>query len=255
MFPTDETLAAFGLFLVRSSALVVAVPLVSKIGFAMYKIALVIVLAGVMYSVCDTPTVEFGGFLDWGLLAIREFLIGFGLAMLLQVSLLAARVGGELVGLEMGIQMGAQVDPISGVSTPLIARYYEEVLIVGLFAINGHHWIVRGLRESFERAPVGSANFNLSIVELITTFFREMFSAGLAFVAPIIVLMSLVSLVVGLIARTVPQINVLELSFTLRIAVALIGLVLFAPGLEVLVTVVMDQLDQYTAAFLDLLEA
>ena len=54
-------------------------------------------------------------------------------------------------------------------------------------------------------------------------------------------------------ARTVPQINVLDLSFTLRIGVALLGLVAFAPGLEVLVSSVLGALDEYLGAFLDLI--
>lgn len=254
MFPDDATVAAFGLFLVRSSALVVAAPFVSRIGFATYKVAIVVTLAAVMFSIAGMPSIEVSGALDWGLHAIREMLIGLGLALLLQIALLAARVGGELLGIEMGIQMGEQVDPVSGVSTPIIARYYEEVLLVGMLTVNGHHWIVRGLAESYERAPIGGTNLDLGVTELLLQFFREMFSAGIAFVAPVVVLMTLVSLVVGLLARTVPQINVLEMSFTLRVGMGLVGLLLFAPGIEVLVGTVMDVLNEYTIAFLDLLE-
>jgi len=255
MIPTDATVAAFGLFIVRSSALVAAAPFVSRLGFATYKIAIVVTLSAVMFTITGAPTVAIDGALDWGLLAIRELMIGLGLAMLLQIAVLAARVGGELLGLEMGIQMGAQVDPVSGVSTPIVARYYEEVLLVGMLTVNGHHWIVRGLKESFERAPIGSANIELGVTELLLQFFREMFAAGIAFVAPVVVLMTLVSLVVGLLARTVPQINVLEMSFTLRVGMGIVGLLLFAPGIEVLVSSVMELLNEYTVAFLDLLEA
>lgn len=254
MFPTDATVAAFGLFIVRSSALVAVAPFVSRLGLASYKIALVFTLAAVMYFATGAPSVEVGGALDWGLLAVRELMVGLGLGMLLQIAMLAARVGGELLGVEMGIQMGAQVDPVSGVSTPLIARYYEEVLLVGLMTVNGHHWMVRGLKESFERAPIGSTYLDMEISELLLQFFREMFSAGIAFVAPVVVLMSLVSLVVGLLARTVPQINVLEMSFTLRVGIGVVGLLLFAPGIEVLVSNVMEVLNEYTVAFLDILE-
>lgn len=255
MFPSDATVAAFGLYLVRSSALLVAAPFVSRIGFASHKIALIVILSAVAFAATGAPAVQITSALDWGLLAVREVLIGLGLAMLLQIALLAARVGGELVGLEMGLQMGSQVDPVSGVSTPLVARYYEEFLMVGLLSINGHHWIVRGLHDSFEHAPVGSIHFDLGIVELIAAFFREMLSAGLVFVAPIVVLMSIVSLVIGLLARTVPQINVLEMSFSLKIIMGLIALLAFSPALEVLVSSVMEALTEYTAAFLELLEA
>ncbi|MEZ5979738.1 MAG: flagellar biosynthetic protein FliR [Planctomycetota bacterium] len=251
----DSTLVALGLYLVRSSALVVASPTFTRLGFASFKIALIVVLAGVMYSIGDVQQVEVANGGRFALLALREAMIGLSMAFLVQVALLAARIGGELVGLEMGIQMGAQVDPVTGVSTPLVARYFEEVMLVGLFAMNGHHWLVRALAESYERAPIGHLTFANGMVDLLLSFFHEMFAAGIAFIAPILVLMALVSLVVGLLARTVPQINVLELSFTLRIGVALVGLLFFAPALEVLAGTVMTALDEWLRAFLDLLEA
>jgi flagellar biosynthetic protein FliR len=249
----ENGIAAFGLHLVRTSALVVAAPFFARIGFASFKVALIVVLTGVSFSVSGTTSIEVSGLGTWGLYALREFAIGFGLALLLQVAMLAARIGGELIGLEMGMQMGAQVDPESGVSTPLIARFYEEVLLIGMLAANGHHWVVRALADSFERAPIGGLRLDVGIGTLFIAFFREMLTAGIAFVAPVIVLMSLVTVVVGLVARTVPQINVLDLSFTLRIGVALLGLVAFAPGLEVLVSGVLGALDEYLTAFLDLL--
>lgn len=249
----ENGITAFGLHLVRTSALVVAAPFFARIGFASFKIALIVVLTGVSFSVSGATNIEVNGLGTLGLLALREFAIGFGLALLLQFAMLGARVGGELVGLEMGMQMGAQVDPESGVSTPLIARFHEEVLLVGMLAANGHHWVVRALSESFERAPVGVLRLDAGIGGLFIAFFREMLTAGIAFVAPIIVLMSLVTVVVGLVARTVPQINVLDLSFTLRIGVALLGLVAFSPVLEVLVSSVLGALDEYLGAFLDLI--
>jgi len=249
----ENGIAAFGLHLVRTSALVIAAPFFARIGFASFKIALIVVLTGVSFSVSGTTSIEVGGLGTWGLLALREFAIGFGLALLLQFALLAARVGGELVGLDMGMQMGAQIDPESGVSTPLIARFYEEALLIGMLAANGHHWVVRALADSFERAPIGGLRLDVGIGALFIAFFREMLTAGIAFVAPIIVLMSLVTVTVGLVSRTVPQINVLDLSFTLRIGVGLLGLVAFAPGLEVLIAGVLGALDEYLTAFLDLL--
>jgi len=250
----EATIAALGLHLVRASALVIAAPFFARVGFASFKIALIVVLTGVTFSVSGVQAVEAPGLGTFGLLALRELAIGFGLALLLQIALLAARMGGELVGLEMGMQMGAQVDPESGVSTPLVARFYEEVLLIGMLASNGHHWVVRALADSYARAPIGRLELDRSLSDLFIAFFREMTTAGIAFVAPIIVLMSLVTILVALIARTVPQINVLDLSFTLKIGVGLVALVLFTPALEVLVSTVMSALDEYLAAFLGVLE-
>ena len=68
----------------------------------------------------------------------------------------------------------------------------------------------------------------------------------MTFAAPVMVLLLLVSVLVGLLARVVPQMNVLEVGFTLRIAVALVALFAFVPligpGMETLYVGLADAL-------------
>ena len=153
----------------------------------------------------------------------------------------------------MGISIAAQVDPDSGASSPLLARFYEESFLVGLFLVGGHHEILRSLAESFERAPVGELVLDEGLANVATTMLGQMLSAGLAFAAPIMILMALVSVGLGLVARTVPQVNVLEMGFTLRIAVGLVGLAATTPLLEPTFEVFFRSFRQGLGAGLDVL--
>ena len=91
--------------------------------------------------------------------------------------------------------------------------------------------MLRALSTSFERAPVGSMHLDKGALELVESLFVEMFNAGIVFAAPVLVLLMLVSVLIGLLARAVPQVNVLEMGFTLRIGVALVAMLVFAPAL------------------------
>lgn len=228
--PEIGTLAAFGLYLVRTSALILGAPLLGDgAGFTGYKVALIFGIAFALYAASGEPLAADVPAIEYGLLCMREVLMGLFLGFIAHLVVLAVRVCGELIGHEMAFTMAAVVDPATGLRTPLITRFYEVLFFIGLLAVDGHHWLLRALGESFGRAPVGSLDFNQNTSDLLQTFLTQMFKAGVVFAAPVMVLLLLVSVLIGLLARVVPQLNVLEVGFTLRIAVALGAMLLFAP--------------------------
>ena len=82
-----------------------------------------------------------------------------------------------------------------------------------------------------------------------------MFSAGIVFAAPVMVFLMLVSLLIGLLSRAVPQLNVLEVGFTLRVSVAMLAMFLFAPLLEPAMMRLYEGLILWLDRGLDALEA
>jgi flagellar biosynthetic protein FliR len=223
------TIEGFGLVLVRTSALVLAAPLFGlALPFSGARLGLIVILSGFFYSVAGAPLPGAGGPLVFAACAGRELAIGLALAFVLHGVVLAVRVAGEMIGHEMAFNMATMVDP-QGVSTPLVTQVYEGLFLIGLFALDGHHLVVRALCDSFERAPIGALGLPEGLSAALLSLFADMFAAGLTFAAPVLVVMLLVSLLIGLLARAVPQINVLEVGFTLRIAVALVAMLGFAP--------------------------
>ncbi|MDA1263450.1 MAG: flagellar biosynthetic protein FliR [Planctomycetota bacterium] len=250
ILPPPGTLEAFGLFLVRTSALVLASPLLGTGStFSGYKLGLIGILGALLYTLAGFPTVPADmGVLAMGMMGLRELLIGLVLAFSVHTAALAVRVGSELIGHEMVFNMANVVDPASGMRVPLIAHFYELFFFLALLSVDGHHWLVRALVESYERAPVAQLSLSDELPHVVLTQFVQMFAAGLTLAAPILVLLMMVSLVLGLLTRAVPQINVLEFGFSLRISGGLVAMFLFAPmlgpALSRLLSKLMDGLNQ-----------
>ena len=240
----DGTIAAFGLFMVRTSALVLATPFFGAMStFFGAKIGLIASLALLSYSIYGVPLPEAQAPLSFAVFALREVLIGLSLAFVLQTALLAIRVSGEMIGQEMAFNMASVVDPATGQNTPLITQFYEAIFVLALLAVDGHHLILRALGRSFERAPVGDIGLSGDFATLAVAQMSQMFAAGVTFAAPVLVLLALTSLVMGLLARTTPQMNVLEVGFTLRIVVGLLAMTLFAPLLAPALSALFNGVD------------
>jgi flagellar biosynthetic protein FliR len=246
------TLEAFGLFLVRTSALVLSAPVLGlTTGFSGYKIALIFGVSLLLYGAHGVPLDHAPLPIEFAALALREVLIGLALSFSLHAVMLALRVGGELVGHEMGFNMASIVDPVSGMRTPVITQIYETFFILGLLMVDGHHLLLRGLAQSFERAPIGMLNFGESIPWLAERLFSQMFTAGLTFAAPVLVLLMVASLLLAFLARAVPTLNVNEVGFTARIAIGLGALFVFAPMIAPALETLYGHFEEGMGAVLD----
>jgi len=248
------TLEAFGLYMARTSALIIGAPLLgSGTGFSAYKIALIAGVAFLLYIANGAPMNHQPDAVEYGVLMLREVTIGLALAFTLHIVMVAVRVAGEMVGHEMGFNMASIVDPATGVNTPVITQMWEIFFYLGLLSVDGHHALLRGLGESFERAPVGIMAFSQDLQTIAGTMFTQMFQAGIVFAAPVLVLLFTLSVLMGVLARLVPQLNVNELGFTARVAVGLVALLAFVPLLSPALSRLYEALDLGIGRTLDAL--
>ncbi len=247
-FLPPGSIEAFGLYLVRTSALVLSSPFLGTgTSFSGYKLAFITSLSLVLYLATGQPLGADLGPIEFAGMAMREVLIGGFLAFVLQIVVLGVQIAGHLIGHEMAFNMARTVDPNSGGQMPILAHMYETFFLMTFIAVDGHHWLLRALSESFGRAPVGELEFTGSAGSLIVTFFTDVFAAGLTFAAPIMVLLTLISTMIGLLTRAVPHLNIMEFGFSLRIVGGMASLFVFAPALTPalhnLLDVLMDGLE------------
>lgn len=245
---------AFGLHLARASALVLASPLLgSGAELHGYKVALIVALGALSFATTGQPLAVEPDTFTFAILALREIAIGVALGFFMHLVVLGIHVGTHLVGQEMAFTLAGTVDPLTGNQTSPVSYLYEVLFYLALLSVNGHHWLVRALAESHHRAPVGALSIGGTLAGTIVEFFTQVFSAGIAFVAPVLILLFLVSVLIALLARAVPQINVLEFGFNLRIVGGLIGLAVFAPVLTPALGAMLDHLMNGLTAGLDAL--
>lgn len=250
------TLEAFCLYLARTSALVVSSPLLGmQTGFAGWKVALIFAVSFLLYGAGGMPLDHSPMPVEFGCLVLREILIGLFLGFTLQAVLVAIRVAGELIGQDMGFNMATVVDPNTGTSTPVVTQIYEVFFYLVFLGLNGHHLILLSLQSSFERAPIGNLQLSGNLAWTAQALFSQTFAAGIAFAAPVMVLLFLASLMVGVLARFVPQLNIIDVGFSIRIGIGLLAMLITAPFLAPALTSLHKQLITGIEGVLDVLGA
>jgi flagellar biosynthetic protein FliR len=222
-------ISRFGLLLVRPSLLVSTTPVFGGIHIPIpVRIALGIMLSLTIAPVVPAP--QSVGTL--GLVAVigGEALIGIALGLGVRILVGAAELAGHLAGFQIGFSYAAIVDPQSGVRNNVVAALYANLAMVTFLGINGHHAVIRALAGSYEVLPIGAAGVSGPLAPLVAHMLGLVFVTGARLAAPVVTALLLVEILMGLIARAAPSLNLLIVGTPLRL---LAGMLALAAGIQV----------------------
>lgn len=218
--------AAFVLILVRCSALIVSLPFFNSPNIPnLAKAGLVLSLAVLLYGVVPVEAERFPTRTwDFALLVGAEIIIGAILGLSVNLLLTSVRIMGQLVGFQMGFAVANVMDPMSGSQISVLAQLSFLMAILVLFTVNGHHWFFKALADSFIMLPVGQVALTKSLFDQMIQISGQMFALAIKMGAPIIGALLFTQVSLGILAKTVPQMNILMVGFPITISVGLIFL-------------------------------
>jgi flagellar biosynthesis protein FliR len=167
---------------------------------------------------------------------IKELAVGFCIGFAARLIFAGIQIAGQLVDYQMGFGFVNVVDPESKLQVPLMGQYLYIISILIFFLINGHHWMIRAVVKSFQDIPLGAFVFRPGLVADFINMVTGIFVVGFKLAAPLALLLFLVDLAYGIIARAVPQANIMVVGFPVKIGlglfVAVVSLPLFFMGIK-----------------------
>lgn len=179
----------------------------------------------------------------------QELMIGTALGMSIQILVAGLQISGQTASQMAGVSLADVIDPTFEAQIPAFSQVLHLVALLVFLVGGGHHDLMRALIDSFRWLPPGQSPPTAEITSALMDIMSQSFILGLRAAAPIMVALLVATLLLALISRTVPQLNVMALGFGLNVAV-LLGTLAFSLG-----TVVWVFQDEVTAALLIVQEA
>ncbi len=166
----------------------------------------------------------------YGLMLLNEIILGLLLGLIARLVFTAVSFGGTIIGYQMGFAAANIFDPQTSQQLSLMSQFQNVLAILIFLALDIHHLFFEALVQSYTLLPPGTLHLGSSSTELLMHLASRMFLLGVKFSAPVLALLLISNLVLGVLARVFPQLNVFMLSFPLNIGISLlvIGLTLTA---------------------------
>lgn len=226
-----DQIQLFLLVFVRVAAILMTLPVFS--GNAVpppFKIGLALAVSLVLFPLLPPlPAPAVVGPVALALGVAREIALGAGIGLVIKVFFAGVQLAGQTIGYQMGMAIANVMDPATAAQVPILAQFNNLIAVLIFLVINAHHWFIRALAESFHRIPLTGFGFGPAFFEQLIRISAEMFLVAVKIGAPVIVALLLTSVALGLVARTVPQMNIFIVAMPLKIVIGLIFLGICLP--------------------------
>ncbi|MCP4747836.1 MAG: flagellar biosynthetic protein FliR [Desulfobacteraceae bacterium] len=191
------------------------VPLMIKAGLA------VSVTFMIIPHLNNIPVPVSNNLLIFSMGVLSEFAIGLTIGLTIQLLFAGVQLAGQIAGFQMGFALANVMDPASSLQIPVLSQFLNLFAMMLFLSLNVHFEFIRALMEGFELIPLWGAQFGHGLTHEIVRLAGNMFIISIKLGGPVIVSLMLATVALGLIARTVPQMQIFIVSMPLKIILGL----------------------------------
>jgi flagellar biosynthetic protein FliR len=216
-------LQLFFLVLLRVGAILLSIPVFDSRSIPIFfKVSLAFATGIIIFPMLKLDAMPpSNNLFALGISMAGEIILGLTIGFAVKLIFAGIQLAGQLAGYQMGLAIANVMDPSTSEQVPLLAQFNNLIGLLIFLSINAHYWFIKALTESYNLVPPLNVSFGSSLVEMLIRLSGNMFVIAIQVGAPVIAAMLLTSVAFGLVARTVPQMNVFIVAMPLKIAVGL----------------------------------
>ena len=225
-FPSPREIIIFALVLSRVAGIFSAIPAFGGRTIPLnVKALLVLMITLVCFPVLNLTAPQIpADTVTLALLVLREVMVGVTLGFITKVIFSAVEFSGQIIGMQMGFTISSIIDPSQGTQTQLMSVIQTLLATLLFLATNIHHLFIRTIVDSFRAIPMGAWTLNADIITFLVKGTAEIMVLGIRLAAPVMVALLLVSVILGIMARAFPQMNIFMISMPLNIGIGFVVL-------------------------------
>jgi flagellar biosynthetic protein FliR len=155
---------------------------------------------------------------------IGELAVGMAIGFAAHALFAGLQYAGQITGFQIGFSFVNAVDPQTSSRSTALSVYQNQIGLMLFLALNAHHWLIKGIGDSFAVLPPYSIHIGQQFVLKMSDLVAQVFIIGFQIAAPVTVVLVLTDITLGLIGRSAPQVHILVIGFPLKILAGITAL-------------------------------
>lgn len=217
------------LIFIRMASFMVTAPFFSTPNVpARLKAGLAFFLSVLVYSaITPHEVIVYQSIISFAIIIIKEAIAGLIVGLGANICLSITNLAGKIADMEVGLSMVQIFDPMSNDQSGFMGSVYQYGVMLILFVTNMHHYIIRAFIDTYKLIPIGNVQFSSDkIVEASLSFLISYVSIAFRFCLPIVAAIILLNALLGVLAKTSPQMNMFAVGIQLKIFVGFTVIIL-----------------------------
>ena len=184
------------------------------------RIIISFAISFLIYNQVNMPNIEDLAGFKLIVIIFIELVIGVSSGLLLRIIFSSAELAGEKIAASTGLSFAGLIDPESGTQTPVLSQILSLFMLVTFLSLNGHLIAISVILESYKALPIGVASLNLSMIKLGIDAGGIMFKFGALIMLPVVVGITLLNVIIGIVTRSAPSLNLFSFGFPITMIFA-----------------------------------
>lgn len=238
-------LMLLSLIIMRISGMILFNPILGRRNIPnIVRGGMVLVLSFVIFMATPETVQEPKIVTEYAILLLKELMIGYVLGFVVNLFSYVIIFAGEFIDLQMGLSMAKIFDASSNTSLSITATYYNIMFMLLFFIGHGHILLLDIILQSGEVVPYGSVFINPGLPSAIVEIFIKCSIFALSFTMPIFAATLIAEIAIGVLMKTIPQINVFVVNIQVKVLLGLIMIIImYSPMSEFLQRLIVIMLD------------
>ncbi len=175
---------------------------------------------------------------------LKELVVGLSIGFMSNITLTIITMAGQFIDRELGFSMVSSFDPTFNTETTITAEFYNKLIIIIMLSTNMHYFILSALSDSFELIPIGNVKLDSGLLyDSMIQYITDYFVIALRISMPIMITIMLSNVILGVLAKTSPQMNMFVIGIQLKIILGFMILVVTLPFLGNITRYIYEQME------------
>lgn len=190
-------------------------PNLVKVGFGL-------LLSIMIYGAVPFNPPSYNTTIGYTVIVLKEVVAGFLLGYAVLISTLIVNFAGTIVDMQIGLSMVNLFDPNTNEQSTITGTFYSQVLTMMLILSGMYHFILKALADSFNLIPINGIVINSDkMLNAVVSFLRDYIVIGFRISLPIFIITFITNVVLGILAKVSPQMNMFSVGIQIKIIIGL----------------------------------
>lgn len=179
-------------------------------------------LAIILLQVLPLQSFTYESNFEYIILIAREAMIGAIVGFFANIGYYILSFVGHLIDTEIGFSMVSTLDPVTNISVTITSNLYSYLVMLMMMITDLHHRFIEALIDTYTIVPLGEGAVSSNLYMIMVRFLTNYFIIGFRIVLPVFGAILIVNVILGILAKVAPQMNMFVIGMQLKVFVGLI---------------------------------
>lgn len=202
-------------------------------------------VALILYTAYPYTPLNYTTFIGYTVIVVKELVVGLTLGFTANMVLTIINAAGQFIDRELGFSMVSNFDQTFNTETTISAQFYSMLVMILMLVLNLHYYILSALSDSFTLIPLGNVTIDTGeLYDTMIEYITQYFIIALRISLPVLIAIMLLNVVLGVLAKTAPQMNMFVVGIQLKIFVGFGVIAVTLPFLSTITGYLYEQMQK-----------